>query len=52
MILAEFGGEWRSLAYPKSLFWVRPGCIFTLLFITPGEQVLWHVDKYKNAAVL
>jgi hypothetical protein len=40
ILLLGFGGVWQSLAYPESLFWVRAGCIFTLLFKAPNEQVL------------
>ena len=34
MKMAEFGGLWRSLAYPESLFWVNSDRIFVMLFIT------------------
>jgi hypothetical protein len=38
--MAEFGGEWRSLAYPEFLIYVLAGSNFTMLFITRGEKVL------------
>ena len=38
--VAEFGGIWRSLAYLESLFWLRLGSNFALLYIKWCERVL------------